>query len=150
MGVACVLLILLFGNHLEYIQLLSGEHMSSSQRFFPRLSRIGLDEKSISQVSDVGADALDASVSKSIVETVSELVDGPTSAAATSALQMSFGHRGCPVGLVRPNAPCRQWWGTLITQRQMLLRSRRRLNCIRQCRKLIPQRYNTALLPTIK
>lgn len=108
-GCACVLLIMLFGNHLEYTQLLSGEHMSSSQRFFPRLSRIGLDEKSISQVSDVGAAALDASVSKSIVDAVFVLVDGPTSAAATSALHMSFGHRGCPVGLVRPNAPCRQW-----------------------------------------
>ena len=54
-----MLLILLLGNHLEYIQLLSGEQISSSQRFLPRLSSIGLDEKSSSQVSDVGNDAVE-------------------------------------------------------------------------------------------
>ena len=81
-----MLLILLFGNHLEYIQLLSGEHISSSQRFLPRLSSIGLDEKSSSQVSDVGNDAVEFSFSKSISEIASGTVEGPTSASAISAL----------------------------------------------------------------
>lgn len=81
-----MLLILLFGNHLEYIQLLSGEQISSSQRFLPRLSSIGLDEKSSSQVSDDGNDAVEFSVSKSISEIASGTVEGPTSASAISAL----------------------------------------------------------------
>ena len=84
----CVLLILLFGNHFEYTQLLSGEHIKSSQRFLPRLSRIGLEEKSSSHVSDVGTCVVEASEPSSKIAAVSELVDGPTSASATSALHL--------------------------------------------------------------
>lgn len=74
---------------MEYTQLLSGEHMSNSQRFLPRLSRIGLEEKSSSHVSDVGTAAVEASDSKSTTAADPELVDGPTSASAISALHIS-------------------------------------------------------------
>ncbi len=101
-----MLLILLFGNHFEYTQLLSGEVMSSSQRFLPRLSRIGLEEKSISHVSDLGTSAVEASVSKSTTAVVSELVDGPTSASATSALHLSCLPKGCPAVRMRRTLYC--------------------------------------------
>ena len=96
-----MLLILLFGNHLEYTQLLSGEQMSNSQRFFPRLSSIGLEEKSSSHVSDVGTCAVEASESKSTTAAVSELVEGSTLASATSALHFSCIPEGRPVVLER-------------------------------------------------
>ena len=44
----CVLLILLFGKYRVYVQLRLGSHMMSSQRFLPRASRMGRDEKSSS------------------------------------------------------------------------------------------------------
>ena len=49
-----MLLILLLGKNWEYCQLLSGEQISSSHRFLPRSSSIGLEEKSSSQVRELG------------------------------------------------------------------------------------------------
>ena len=50
----CVLLILLFGKNLENLQMLSGEQIRSSHFFLPLSSKMGREEKSSSQVSEVG------------------------------------------------------------------------------------------------
>ena len=68
-----MLLILLLGKNLENFQLPSGEQISSSHFFFPLSSKMGLDEKSSSQLSDVGG----------WLEDVLELVDADSTVSAS-------------------------------------------------------------------
>ena len=83
-----MLLILLLGNHREYTQLLSGLHMRSSQRFLPRLSRIGRDEKSSSQSSDLGTEVEGGLAGGAMLVGESAVrALGAASASAVSALQ---------------------------------------------------------------
>ena len=70
-----MLLILLLGKNWEYCQLLSGEHISSSHRFFPRSSSMGLEEKSNSQMRELGGPQEEA-----------VLVEGTLSASAALAV----------------------------------------------------------------
>ena len=122
----CVLLILLLGNHREYVQLLSALHIRSSQRFLPRLSRMGRDEKSSSQSSDVGVlvDGASAAVSGA---GPAGLADVPASASTVSAL-----HNTCS---------CLLLLGRKLVARRFLPRNLlhgsktgQALLCFRQCR----------------
>jgi hypothetical protein len=85
----CALLILLLGNQREYTQRRPGLQMSSSQRFLPRLSRMGREEKSSSQSSEVGSDVDGSSAAGDGLAEASAVL-ALASASTVSALQLTL------------------------------------------------------------